>query len=431
MSQPELETASRSRIETHQMERLREGLLRMLHSNRFYQRKFDLVGASYVDISRVIEHIQDISSLPFTVKRELIADQEAHPPYGENLSYPLTDYIRLHQTSGTTGRPLKILDTQESWDWWAECWTSIYRAAGVKRGDIVFLAFGFGPFIGFWSAYEGAKRFGALTVPGGGMDSVQRLRAMQEVGATVLVCTPSYALRLAEVAREQGIDLRELAVRVTIHAGEPGASIPATRERIEQAWGAKTYDHTGMTEMGAFGFSCSQQQGVHVNEGEFIAEILDPLDQQPVAEGQVGELVLTNLGRWGYPAIRYRTGDLVRHGGFQCTCGRTMLLLQGGILGRADDMLVVRGVNVYPSALSDVLHRFPDVAEYKIIVTKVGVMDEIALQIECPAQLAPRIQQELHVAFNLRFPIETVEPGSLPRFELKAKRVEDRRQRNA
>jgi phenylacetate-CoA ligase len=371
--------------------------------------------------------LTDLHNLPFTTKRELVADQAAHPLFGSNLTYPLSEYVRLHQTSGTTGRPLKILDTQESWDWWAECWTSIYRAAGVSKDDIVYLAFGFGPFIGFWSAYEGAKRLGALTIPGGGMDSVQRLRAMQEIGATVLVCTPSYALRLAEVAQENDLDIQNGTVRVTIHAGEPGASIPATRERIERAWNAKTYDHTGMTEMGAFGFACSQQNGVHINEGEFIAEILDIRTGQPVAEGETGELILTNLERWGSPAIRYRTGDLVRHGGYNCPCGRIFLHLPGGILGRADDMLIVRGVNIYPSALADVLHRFPDVTEYKVIVTRSGAMDEIALQVECPSAMIAEIQEEMHITFNLRIPIEAVELGTLPRFELKAKRVEDRR----
>ena len=178
------------------------------------------------------------------------------------------------------------------------------------------------------------------------------------------------------------MDMRESSVRVTIHAGEPGASIPATRQRIEQAWGATTYDHAGMTEMGAYGFMCSQQQGLHINEGEFIAEILDPRTDQPVAEGQTGELVLTNLGRWGTPAIRYRTGDLVRHSGYHCACGRTFLSLAGGVLGRVDDMLIIRGVNVYPSGLADVLHRFPQVAEYRVIVTQEGTMDEIALQVE-------------------------------------------------
>lgn len=421
----DLETASRSLIEEHQLARLQMGLERIRTNNSFYNEKL-----FQRDTVPTLKHLTDLHNLPFTSKRELVADQAAHPLFGSNLTYPLSEYIRLHQTSGTTGRPLKILDTQESWDWWAECWTSIYRATGVSKHDIIYLAFGFGPFIGFWSAYEGAKRLGALTIPGGGMDSVQRLRAMQEIGATVLVCTPSYALRLAEVAQENGIDIQNSAVRVTIHAGEPGASIPATRERIERAWNAKTYDHTGMTEMGAFGFACSQQNGVHVNEGEFIAEILDIRTDQPVAEGETGELILTNLGRWGSPAIRYRTGDLVRHGGYTCPCERTFLHLPGGILGRADDMLIVRGVNVYPSALADVLHRFPSVAEYKIIVTREGSMDEIALQVECPSAIIASIQEELHIALNLRIPIEAVALGTLPRFELKAKRVEDRRNRS-
>ncbi len=303
----DLETASRSVIAAHQLARLQAGFSRILPSNRFYHQKLnvraglapaqDLAPAlSTTDQPLIVNNLDDLARLPFTTKQELVADQQAHPLFGSNLTYPLSDYIRLHQTSGTTGNPLKILDTQESWDWWAACWTAVYRAAGVGREDVVFLAFGFGPFIGFWSAYEGAKRIGALTVPGGGMDSLQRLRAIHEVGATVLVCTPSYALRLAEVAQEYGMDMRESHVRVTIHAGEPGASIPATRERIEHAWGAKTYDHAGMTEMGAYGFMCSQQQGIHVNEGEFIAEILDPRSGQPVEEGQAGELVLTNLG---------------------------------------------------------------------------------------------------------------------------------------
>ena len=441
----DLETASRSQIEAHQLARLQQGLTEVLAHNPFYQAKLSSIfqgiqpgengenppgdhkGRPYSMLN--LGSLRDLARLPFTTKQELVADQEAHPPFGHNLTYPLSQYIRLHQTSGTTGRPLKILDTQESWDWWAECWTAVYRAAGVTRDDIVFLAFSFGPFIGFWSAYEGAKRLGALTVPGGGMDSMQRLYAMQDVGATVLVCTPSYALRLAEVAQEHGIDLSKSSVRITIHAGEPGASIPATRQRIEQAWGAHAYDHTGMTEMGAYGFSCSQQRGVHVNEAEFIAEILHPRTSEPVAEGEVGELVLTNLGRWGSPAIRYRTGDLVRHGGYRCPCGRSLLFLPDGVLGRADDMLIVRGVNVYPAALANVLHRFPEITEYRIIVTKEGTMDEIALQVECPPALIPQLQEELRVAFNLRVPIEAVDLGTLPRFELKARRVEDRRRR--
>ena len=420
----QLETADRELTEVHQLARLQVGLQRTLPRNAFYARKF-----LQSQTTLKLENFADFHRLPFTVKRELVEDQLANPPFGKNLSYPLGHYVRLHQTSGTTGHPLQILDTQETWDWWADCWGSVYEAAGVTRDDIVYLAFNFGPFIGFWSAYEGAKRLGALTVPGGGMDSLQRLRAIQDVGATVLVCTPSYALYLAEVAQEHNIDLSQLAIRVTIHAGEPGASIPATRQRIEQAWHAQTYDHAGMTEMGAFGFSCSERQGLHVNEGEFIAEILNPATGAAVWPGEVGELVLTNLGRWAYPALRYRTGDLVRHGGYACPCGRSFLFLPGGVLGRADDMLVVRGVNVYPSALADILHRFPDVQEYRIIVTRPGAMDEISLQVECAPELVASIAEELHVALNLRVPIETVDFGTLPRFEMKAKRVEDRRPR--
>ena len=418
----QLENASRSLVEEHQLARLQLGLSRILPHNRFYEEKL-LVHTP----SLTLQNIDDLSSFPYTTKQELVADQELHPLFGSNLTYPLNEYIRLHQTSGTTGRPLKVLDTRESWDWWADCWMSVYQSAGVTRDDIIFLAFSFGPFIGFWSAYEGAKRLGALTVPGGGMDSLQRLRAIQEIDATVLVCTPSYALHLAEVAQEHGLDMRLSNVRITIHAGEPGASIPSTRDRIQNAWDARTYDHAGMTEMGAFGFACAEQQGLHVNEGEFIAEILDPLTNQAVQAGQTGELVLTNLGRWGSPAIRYRTGDLVRHGGYSCPCGRTFLLLPGGVLGRVDDMLIVRGVNVYPSALANILHRFPEVNEYRVIVTSEGPMDEIALQVECPPHLKSVIADELHIALNLRVPIETVAPGTLPRFELKARRVEDRR----
>jgi phenylacetate-CoA ligase len=417
-----LETGSRHQIEEHQLARLQHGLSVILASNAFYQAKLS-------SLSLPLHSLQELSHSPFTTKQELVADQEAHPIFGSNLTYPLNEYVRFHQTTGTTGRPLKILDTQESWNWWAECWTEVYRAAGVSRNDRIFLAFSFGPFIGFWSAYEGAKRLGALTIPGGGMDSLQRLRAIQELGATVLVCTPSYALRLAEVAQEHGLDMRDSAIRVTIHAGEPGASIPATRARIEQAWGARAYDHAGMTEMGAFGFTCSQQQGIHVNEAEFIAEILHPQSGKPVDQGEVGELVLTNLGRLGSPALRYRTGDLVRNGGYSCACGRSFLLLPGGILGRADDMLIVRGVNIYPSALANILHRYPDVAEYRIIVTQEGPMDKIALQVECPPALLSTLQEELHIAFNVRIAVEAVDFGSLPRFELKAKRVDDRRRR--
>ena len=418
---PTLQTASREQIAAHQLNRLRTGLTGVLAHNPFYHRK--LAGFDPHDL----KSLDDLRGLPFTTKTELVADQRDHPPYGTNLTFPLSSYIRLHQTSGTTGQPLKILDTTESWDWWADCWTTIYRAAGVGNDDVVFLAFSFGPFIGFWSAYEGAKRVGALVVPGGGQTSVQRLQTILATNTTVLVCTPTYALHLAEVAQAEGIDIAGSAVRVTIHAGEPGASIPNTRRRIEDAWGARTYDHIGMTEMGAYGFTCLNQDNVHVNEAEFIAEILDPVTGEPVSDGETGELVLTNLGRWGTPAIRYRTGDRVRRGASVCPCGRTYLTLPGGVLGRADDMLIIRGVNVYPSSIEDALRAIPDVQEFRITVLKAGELDEIELEVECPDEAVPRVEAALRQALSLRVPVRAVAPGALPRFELKARRLVDKR----
>ena len=414
---PLLQTAGGEEIETFQLNRLRNGLGRMLPGNVFYQRRLgDLARAPLGDSAA-------FRRLPFTTKADLVRDQRDNPPYGTNLSFPLRDYVRLHQTSGTTGQPLKILDTTESWDWWADCWTVILHAAGVTNADVVYLAFSFGPFIGFWSAYEGAKRVGALVIPGGGQTSAQRMRAIIDTQATVLICTPTYALHLAEVGRAEGIEPAASDIRVTVHAGEPGASIPNTRRRIEDLWGARAYDHIGMTEMGAYGFTCLDQHAVHVNEAEFIAEVLDPATGEPVAEGARGELVLTNLGRWGCPAIRYRTGDVVQRGGRQCPCGCTYLTLPGGVLGRVDDMLIVRGVNIYPSSIEDVLRSFPQIEEYRITRRKVGELDEIELEVECPEALTLDIEAALRQALSLRVPVRAVAPGTLPRFELKARRI--------
>ena len=292
-------------------------------------------------------------------------DQAAHPPFGTNLTYPLDRYVRVHQTSGTSGAPLRWLDTQESWDWWARCWGFVLRGAGLGAQDRVFFPFSFGLFVGFWAGFEGARAIGALVIPGGGQDSAQRLAAIEALGATAICCTPSYALHLAEEARARGLDLNKLGVRTTVHAGEPGAGIPSVRARIEEAWGARAFDHAGMTEMGAYGFECADQAGLHVNESEFIAEVIDPATGQSAEEG---ELVLSNLGRAGSPLLRYLTGDRVRVAGGPCACGRTFLRLAGGILGRVDDMLIVRGVNVFPSALEGIVRRFPAVDEFLIEV---------------------------------------------------------------
>ncbi|HEY3060565.1 MAG TPA: phenylacetate--CoA ligase family protein [Chloroflexota bacterium] len=417
---PHTETLGRTELRALQLQRVGALLDEILPSNTFYARK---LGAQ----CRVTTW-DEFGALPFTTKTEIAQDQVDYPPYGTDLTYPLARYIKFHQTTGTTGKaPVRWLDTDESWDWWARCWGHVFRGAGVGRGDRVFYAFSFGPFIGFWAAYEGARKVGAMTVPGGGIQTDQRLWAMRDLAVTVLCCTPTYALRMAEVAAEIGLDLREIGVRATVHAGEPGASVPGTRKRIEAAYGARCHDHTGMTELGATGFTCQEQDGVHLIESEFVFEIIDPSTGQAVPEGEQGELVATNLGRAGMPLIRYRTGDLVQLQTSPCRCGRTFARLRGGILGRADDMVIVRGMNIFPSAIEGVLREFPEINEFRIEISQQRAMDELRVLIDAQSGTHPafarEVGQRLHDRLYLRVPCEMVPPGSLPRFELKARRV--------
>jgi len=427
--QPELETLGRPALRALQLERLRHLLTEVADANLFYRQKWHAAG---VRAAEGVREPEDLRRLPLVTKAELLADQDAHPPFGTILTYPVEQYSRFHLTSGSSGRPLRWLDTPASWDWWCRCWGFVYRAAGVGPADRVFFPFSFGPFIGFWAGFDAATRLGALAVPGGGQDSALRLRAIQETGATVLVCTPSYALRLAQVAREQGLDPAALTVRVTIHAGEPGASIPATKQRIEDAWGARCFDHYGLTEVGAVGFECAARPGgIHLNESEFIAEVLDPATGETELEGE-GELVLTNLGRVGSPVIRYRTGDRVRLVTTPCPCGRTFARLDGGVLGRVDDMLVVRGVNVFPSVIEDLVRRHPTVDEFRIEVYRQEEMDQVRVLLEIderrhgPAvreRTVAAVAEALRLSFGLRMEVRAVAAGTLPRFELKAKRL--------
>ena len=394
-----------------QMRKLRAGLATVLTSNGFWR-----------DRLHDVHGWDDFERLPLTTKVELIDDQAAHPPFGTNLTYPMERFVRVHQTSGSSGdRPLRWLDTEESWDWWLRVWADhVYHSAGVNAGDRLFFAFSFGPFIGFWSAFGGAQRLGALCISGGAMTSEQRLRSMFDVGATVLLSTPTYALRLADVANEVGLDMRASRVRVTIHAGEPGASIPATRAAIEESYGATCFDHTGMTELGPTGFSCSQRDGVHLIESEFIFEVLDA-DGHPSDEG---ELVATNLGRWGMPLFRYRTGDRVRASREQCSCGSPFMKLLGGIQGRVDDMFTLRGVNLFPSQVEDIVRRYPEVVEFVIERRRERQMDEVSLLIETAGGFSThRLEADLRQALGVRLNCRVVERGTLPRSEIKAKRI--------
>ncbi|TMF84609.1 MAG: phenylacetate--CoA ligase [Chloroflexi bacterium] len=401
---PRSSTSSLESVRTEQLKRLRQGLPEVLRGNRFYRERL-----------HGVRTWNDFERMPFTTKADLVADQAATPPFGSNLTYGLDRYVRLHQTSGSSGQaPLRWLDTAESWRWWRDIWAQhVYAAAGVTARDRVLLAFSFGPFIGFWSAFAGAEQLGALVIPGGAMTTQQRARAIMDLGATVLCCTPTYALRLAEAGAELGLDLSASPLRVTIHAGEPGASIPATRDAIDRAFGAYAVDHTGMTELGPTGFSCEVRDGVHLVESEFIFEVIDE------------ELIATNLGRWGSPVIRYRTGDRVRLSREPCPCGSPFPKLLGGILGRVDDMITVRGVNLYPSQVEDIVRRHPQVLEFLIEHRRERHMDEVTLIIECAdgGVLDALLESELRSALGARIGVRQVAPGTLPRAELKAKRL--------
>ena len=415
-----------SALQRIQFSRLQAMLEPVLRGNVFYRKRLSRAG---VDTAADLNSLDALRHLPFTTKNELLEDQAQTPPYGTLPTYPLERFVQEHHTSGTSGQGLRWLDTRESWEWLAKCWVRIFRAAGVTRADRVFFPFSFGPFLGVWSGVEGARRLGCLVIPGGGKDSLGRVNAIMLDRPTVMVCTPTYALRLAEVAAEAGIDLAGSALRVTIHPGEPGASLPATKARLGEAFGAKVFDHAGATEVGAWGFECHAQDGVHFNEAEYIFEIVDPVTG---AAAQEGELVVTNLGRAGMPAIRYRTGDFGRLHERPCACGSSYRRLKGGVVGRLDQRLSVRGVGFYPSELENVIRGFREAGEFAVDVRRRGTRDEIEVRVEVESSdanaLTARINRALGDALGLRFGVRAVPLGALPRFPVKARRVTDHRE---
>lgn len=448
---------TRAELEQHQAARLKTLLDQVLPHNLFWRNKFTVAGVSAAEIGNLAD-LQ--KKLPLTTKAELLADQAAHPPYGTNLTFEVPAYSRLHQTSGTTGTPLRWLDTPKSWDWILQSWAQLFGIMGLRKDDRLLFPFSFGPFLGFWAGFEGANRLGNLCIAAGGMSSQARLNLLRDNRTTVVCCTPTYAMRLAEVAAEQNIDLTQTGVRAILVAGEPGGNIPATRRRIETAWGARVVDHWGMTELGPLAIeSLTDPGGLYVLETECIAEIIDPQTEQPVPEGTEGELVITNLGRIGSPLIRYRTGDRVRarhgegergrqgeretrRGGegekqvslFQSVPEKRvqlpLLFLPGGILGRTDDMITIRGNNFYPAALEDVIRGFDGIAEFRIELRTIKAMQHVKIEIEpLPALGAGQIDafvasitDTIKTRWHFQAEVVPVSAGALPRFEMKGRR---------
>jgi phenylacetate-CoA ligase len=368
--------------------------------------------------------------LPPLTKSELVADQAAHPPFGTNLTYELDRYVAFHQTSGTTGPPLRVLDTAEDWAWWRSCLARGYEQIGIGSSDRVALAYSFGPHVHFWAAKEGLQELGAMAVACGGMTSAQRLQTIADAQATALACTPTYALRLHEVALEQHMEGALESIRAVICTGEPGGSLAAVRSRIEEAFGARVYEHAGASEAGPYAYPCAAGGGLHLDEAEFAFEVVGP-DLEPAPPGERGELLVTPLGRTGFPVLRYRTGDVVVVSPERCPGGHQDRWLPAGILGRTDDMVVIRGMNVYPSAVEEAVRAQPGSGEFRItFYTEAGGMDEVKLEVElADGSAARRLQDVMRHQLGLRIRVVPVAAGALPRTEGKARRVVDLRSR--
>lgn len=411
------ERLSREELTQHQLVRVNGLLAKILPHNQFYARK--LAG-----IDLPLKSLGELAQFPFTTKDELIGEG----PYdcAANLTYSIDHYVRFHRTSGTRGRPLVVLDTADDWQWWLEAWQYVLDAAELHPADRVAMLFSFGPFIGFWSANDALVARGCMTIPGGGLSTVARLDLLRTSRATAICCTPSYALHAAETAAQHGIDVRSLNVRKIIVAGEPGGSVPAVRQRIEEAWNARVIDHAGATEVGPWGYADAGGRGLRIIETEFLAEFISVETGRPAAEGELSELVLTTLGRYGSPVIRYRTGDLVRPVWSDCETNH-FVLLEGGVLSRADNMMIIRGVNVFPTSIEQIIRSFPEVIEYRMTAQKVGAMDALLVEIEDRLERPERVAQELNMRLGLKVEVRCVPAGSLPRFEGKGKRFVDMR----
>ncbi len=413
-----MQRLDRDSLEQHQLQRLNDLLGAVLPTNHFYAHKFSGVAPQLASLDQ-------LGNLPYTSKTEIVGEDE--DGWAANRTFERTRYTRFHQTSGTRGRPLIVLDTAEDWHWWIEGWQYVLDAAKITSGDVCMLAFSFGPFIGFWSAFDAVLQRGCLGISGGGLSTHARLERMETLEATCLFCTPSYALRMAEVASEVGIDLRQLSIRTIVVAGEPGGSIVSVRNQIETAWDARVLDHSGATEIGPWGYGTLEGGGLYVNEAEFLAEFINYETGVPEAEGELSELVLTTLGRAGNPVIRYRTGDLVRPRWSAQDENIRFVFLEGGVLGRVDDMLIIRGVNILPSSVEQVIRSFPEVAEYRITAQREGALDRLKVEVEDHQQSPNRIAAELQLRLGLKIEVAAVPIGTLPRFEGKAERFFDRR----
>jgi len=427
--QPELESMPRTQLEEVQLERLKKLLNKVYANVPLYRKKFDDAGFD----PQSVASLDDLRRVPFTVKD----DMRSAYPYGM-FAAPLRDIVRVHSSSGTTGQITVVGYTKGDIDRWSDLMARTYVSAGASPDDVIQVTYGYGLFTGGLGAHYGSERLGALTVPVSGGNTKRQVQILKDFGVTVLACTPSYAVLIGETALEMGIDPKSLPLRIGVFGAEPWSE--NMRRQIEDLLGITAIDIYGLSEVMGPGVAaeCVHQNGLHVFEDHFLIEILDPETFEPVPDGEYGEVVFTTLTKEGIPVVRYRTRDISRIIPGACVCGRTFRRMER-ITGRTDDMLIIRGVNVFPNQIEQVLAGVPGVARhYQVVLTKKGALDNVEVQVEVAADFAfdevrelerlqRRVKSEIESALAVSINVKLVEPKSIARSEGKAKRVVDLR----
>jgi phenylacetate-CoA ligase len=432
---PVLETMPLEKIRELQLKKFRKIFDWAYSHSKFHRSLYDKAGIKPGDI-RSMDDIRHVPKVEKSMMRDI---QRKDPfPYGDALCVPLEEVVEFRQTSGTTGQPVYQPDTWQDWDWWAESWAFILWAQGYRPSDRVFIPFGYNIFVAFWAGHYAAEKLGCEVVPGGVLDTKARILKIQELQATAMMATPTYVLGMADTARDKlDIDPSSLTIDKITCAGEPGASIPTTKKRMEEAWGAKVYDHAGATEIGAWSFECTEQSGgLHVNEALFLVEIEDTETGEIIEEpGKRGKMIITALDRQAMPCVRFDSKDIIEWSPEPCPCGRTFRILKGGVVGRSDDITKVKGVLLSPSAIEEVVRGIEGLSdEFEVIVDKVGDVDRITLKIELQPDAVSQqesvqrqLVDQLRLKTNLGYKLEFHDYGTLPRYDVKAKRFRDLR----
>lgn len=429
------ETMPREQLDELHLAKLQK-LVRYVHDySPFYRQRFDEIGLRPEHITSLDEYKRLV---PVTDKSDFIHIQQEKPPYGDTLALPMELISHHVETSGSTGLPLAVPYAAYDTERVGESWTYGFWGHGIRPEDSLYFAFNWGNFAGFWSCYFGARRMGCRVISGGGADSKGHIANILRLKPTVLISTPTFALRLAQVAEEMGVDLRDSSIKFTYHAGEPGPfALPAMKQQIDDAWGADSGELLGIAEIEAFGPGCPNRDAIHVNEMSVYSWSMDPDTGAEVPDGEIGENVITSYTYSAQPLLNYRSHDLVRRT-TGCSCGRTWDKFDGVVLGRTDFMVTVRGTNVYQTAVENILGEFEGVSPYyQLVLDHVDGNDRMRVEFEPERSiteedfhdLAGRLGKRIHDALHVRLDITPVAPESLPRYDLKTKRIIDNRPR--